>query len=116
MWARDPWKLGQLHLDDGRWAGRQRLPQASVKRSIAAQARVRDAVDYGYLWWLQPFIVNGRTLASIAMSGMGGNKVCLFPEPDAVVVITTTNYDARGTHPLTEKPLTTRILPALLGN
>lgn len=91
--------MGQLYLGDGRWAGRQLLQQDWVKRSIAAHARVRDGVDDGHPWWLRPFIVNGRMLASFA-----------------VVVITTSNHDIRGAHPLTEKLPTTRILPALLGN
>lgn len=111
--SRDLWKLGQLYLNGGKWAGKQVLPQAWVERSIKPHARVREGVDYGYLWWLQPFTVGDRKVATYAMSGLGGNKVYVLPEWDTVVVITTTNFRVPGPHPLTEKLLTTLILPAL---
>lgn len=111
--SRDLWKLGQLYLNGGKWAGRQVLPQAWVARSIQPHAQVREGVDYGYLWWLQTFGVGEKKVATYAMSGMGGNKVYVLPEWDAVVVITTTNFRVPGPHPLTEKLLTTLILPAL---
>ncbi len=107
-------KLGQLYLDGGRRDGRQVISADWVKRSIAPHANVRPGVDYGYLWWLQPFTVDGRKVPTYAMSGMGGNKVYVLPEQDAVVVITTTNFQVRGAHPLSEKLLTTQIVPALL--
>lgn len=112
--TQDLWKLGQLYLNGGSWQGRQVLPAAWVRRSIAPHAHVRDGVDYGYLWWLQPFTVGERTIATFAMSGMGGNKVYVLPELDAVVVITSANFGIQGAHPLTEKLLTTRVLPAVL--
>ncbi|WP_312511530.1 serine hydrolase [Massilia sp.] len=111
--TRDLYKLGQLYLNGGAWKGRQVLARAWVQRSIAPHAQVREGVDYGYLWWLQPFETNGREVASYAMSGMGGNKVYVLPELDSVVVITTTNFNVRAPHPLTEKLLTTLILPAI---
>lgn len=111
--TQDLWKLGQLTLNGGQWEGRQVLPRAWVERSVAPHANVREGVDYGYLWWLQSFASGGRPVASYAMSGMGGNKVYVLPALDAVVVVTTTNYGVRGAHPLTEKLLTTLILPAL---
>lgn len=111
--TRDLWKLGQLTLDGGRWEGRQVLPRAWVERSTRPHARVREGVDYGYLWWLQSFPVGQQQVKTYAMSGLGGNKVYVLPERDAVVVITTTNFRVPGPHPLTEKLLTTLILPAL---
>lgn len=111
--TQDLWKLGQLYLNGGKWEGKQVLPQAWVERSIKPHAQAREGVDYGYLWWLQPFSVGDKTVATYAMSGMGGNKVYVLPEWDTVVVITTTNFRVPGPHPLTEKLLTTLILPAL---
>ncbi len=110
----DLMKLGQLYLDGGRWAGKQVIPADWVKRSIAPHANAREGIDYGYLWWLQSFKVDGRTVQTYGMAGAGGNKVFVLPELDAVVVITTTNFQVRGAHPLSEKLLTTLILPVLM--
>jgi CubicO group peptidase (beta-lactamase class C family) len=110
----DLMKLGQLYLNGGRWEGRQVMPAAWVKRSIAPHANAREGYDYGYLWWLQSFKVNERTIATYGMAGAGGNKVVVLPELDAVVVITTNNFQQRDAHPLSDKLLTTLILPVLM--
>ncbi|HWW70963.1 MAG TPA: serine hydrolase [Duganella sp.] len=107
-------KLGQLYLDGGRWGGKQVIPAAWVQRSIQPQAHAREGYDYGYLWWLQSFKVAGRAVQSYGMAGSGGNKVFVLPELDAVVVITTTNFQIRDAHPLSEKLLTNLILPVLM--
>ncbi|MGB9991295.1 serine hydrolase domain-containing protein [Massilia sp. SM-13] len=113
--SRDLLKLGQLYLNGGKWEGKQIISADWVKRSIAPHANARDDIDYGYLWWLQPFKVGERKVPSFGMSGMGGNKVYVLPEQDAVVVITTTNFQMRGAHPNSDKLLTTLVLPVLLG-
>lgn len=110
----DLMKLGQLYLDGGRWGGKQVIPTEWVKRSFAPHANARDGYDYGYLWWLQSFKVNGRTFKSYGMAGSGGNKVFVLPELDAVVVITTTNFQVRDAHPLSDKLLTSLIIPVLM--
>jgi CubicO group peptidase (beta-lactamase class C family) len=108
-------KLGQLYLDGGRWQGKQVISPAWVRNSIAPHANAREGFDYGYLWWLQKLKVNERTVPTFSMAGAGGNKVFVLPEQDAVVVITSTNFRVPGAHPLSEKLLTSLILPALLG-
>ena len=113
--SRDLLKLGQLYLNGGKWEGKQVISQEWVKRSIAPHANAREDIDYGYLWWLQPFKAGERTVPAFGMSGMGGNKVFVLPEQDAVVVITTTNFGMRGAHPNSEKLLKTHILPVLMG-
>jgi len=115
MRSKDLLKLGQLYLNGGKWEGKQIISADWVKRSIAPHANARDDIDYGYLWWLQPFKMGERKLPSFGMSGMGGNKVYVLPEQDAVVVITTTNFQMRGAHPNSDKLLTTLVLPVLLG-
>lgn len=109
----DLMKLGQLYLNGGRWQGKQLIPAQWVKRSTAPHANARPGVDYGYLWWLQQFKVNGRMVQAYGMAGSGGNKVFVLPELDAVVVITTTNFQVRNAHPLSEKLLAELIMPVL---
>lgn len=112
--SRDLMTLAQLYLDGGRRNGKQVISADWVRRSISPHAHARDEYDYGYLWWLQSFKVDGVDVPSYSMAGSGGNKVFVLPAQDAVVVITTNNFQLRGAHPLSDKLLTTLILPALM--
>lgn len=111
--TRDLWALGQLYLGGGTFDGQRVLPEAWVRASLAPHARANDDADYGYLWWLMkvPGPSGVRTLP--AMAGTGGNAVFLVPESDAVIVITTTNYNVPQPHALTFKLLAQELLPRL---
>jgi len=111
--TRDLWKLAQLYLDDGRHGDRQLMPAAWVRKSVSAQAHMQDDIDYGYLWWLMSMPVSDSKITLWAMNGTGGNSVFVWPEHKAVVVITTTNYNARQPHMITLKLLREHILPKL---
>ena len=112
--SRDLLKLGQLYLNGGRWQGRQVISEAWVRRSVSAHANAREATDYGYLWWLQTFHVNGRSIPTYGMYGTGGNKVYVLPEQGIVAVVTTTNFKVAGAGALTDKLFTSLIVPAVL--
>jgi len=112
--SRDLRVLGQLYLDGGRAGGKPVVSEAWVRASTSPQVQVDDGVRYGYLWWLRTFDVGGVAHRSYGMNGNGGNKLLVFPDLDAVVVVTTTNYNVRGSHQLTDKLVTDRVLPALL--
>jgi CubicO group peptidase (beta-lactamase class C family) len=107
-------KLGQLYLDNGRSRDRQIISAEWVRRSVAAHANAREDTDYGYLWWLQTFHVNGHDVRTYGMYGTGGNKVYVLPEQAAVVVVTTVNYRVAGAGALTDSLFATQIAPALL--
>jgi CubicO group peptidase (beta-lactamase class C family) len=93
--------LGRAHLE------RRLVPSAWLEDATAAQTRIDAETEYGYLWWLRSF--GGHR--SVYMTGMGGNRVHLFPELDAVAVITTTNFGRRDAHALSDRLLVERILP-----
>lgn len=107
--SRDLLKLGQLYLNRGRWDGRQVLPADFVAAATAPHANARAGVDYGYLIWLQTF--SGRK--AWVMSGSGGNKVVIAPDLELVAVITTTNFDVRQPHAISERLLTEHVLAAV---
>lgn len=111
--SRDLLKLAQLYLNGGTWSGRRVVSADWVARSIAPHANARDDTDYGYLWWLPTYRVNGRDFKCFAMFGTGGNKVYAFPAQQLVVVVTTTNFRVQGAGALTDKLLTEYILPSL---
>lgn len=107
--SRDLLKLGQLYLDGGRWNGRQVLPAGFVAAATAPHANARPGVDYGYLIWLQTFSDHKAWV----MSGTGGNKVVIVPDLGVVAVITTTNFDVRQPHAISERLLTEHVLAAV---
>jgi len=84
-----------------------------VKTSIQPHAQVDDGTEYGYLWWLRSFKSGDKKFAAYLMQGNGGNKIAIFPELDMVVVITTTNYNVRGAHDLTDRLLSEYILASI---
>jgi CubicO group peptidase (beta-lactamase class C family) len=112
--GRDLLALGQLYGRGGRWNGVQVVSEAWVRRSTRPHVRIDDETEYGDFWWLKTVRAAGRAFSTAYMSGNGGNKVILLPELDAVVVITSTNFNTRGMHEQTERILTEHVLPALL--
>lgn len=112
--SRDLLKLGQLYLNGGRWQGRQVISEDWVRQSLSPHANAREDTNYGYLWWLQTFHMNGRNIPTYGMYGTGGNKVYVLPEQGVVVVVTTTNFRIAGAGALTDTLFTSLIVPALL--
>lgn len=113
--SRDLLALGQLLLDGGRWNGRQVLPEAWVAAMTTPAASVGEGRgDYGYLLWLPTFQVAGRPHAAWMMSGTGGNKVVIVPDLDAVVVVTTENFNVRNPHGLSDTLVSEHALAALM--
>jgi CubicO group peptidase (beta-lactamase class C family) len=113
--GRDLLALGQLYAAGGVWQGRRLLSERWVRVSTAPHVRVEGQPDteYGYLWWLHPFKSGGKTYAAYSMAGNGGNKIAVFPHLDMVVVVASTNYNARGMHQQTERMLADYILAAV---
>jgi CubicO group peptidase (beta-lactamase class C family) len=100
--GRDLAKLGRLTLSDGRYDDRDVLPSHWVAESIRPHARIDETTEYGYLWWLKSFVGPGGARRAHYMSGMGGNRVAVFPELDLVVVVTSQNFGLREAHQLTD--------------
>lgn len=103
--SRDLLKIAQLYLDGGHWTGKQIVSAAWVRTSTTPHAQIDATTNYGYLWWLKSFGPAGQAHAAFFMSGNGGNKVVVIPDLDLALVITSTNYNARGMHEQTEKIL-----------
>lgn len=111
--SRDLLKLGELYLNGGSWQGKRVVSAAWVQKSLSPHAQVDGDTGYGYLWWLKKFKQGERTISVAMMSGSGGNKVVLIPELRAVAVITTTNFQVRQPHAISEKLLTDYVFTAL---
>jgi CubicO group peptidase (beta-lactamase class C family) len=94
--------LGELYL----YGGRGILPAAWVEESTRAHAHIGDGIEYGYLWWLRSY--GGE--ACFYMSGMGGNRVHVFPGLELVAVMTSANFGRRDAHALSDRLLEEHIL------
>ncbi len=108
--SRDLAALGQLSLDAGRYGDAQVVPSEWMATSTRAHVQVDDDTEYGYLWWLKTLHAKGSGYRSHYMSGMGGNRVAVFPELDLVAVVTSQNFGDREAHPLTEALLEEHLL------
>jgi len=111
--SRDLLKIAQLYLDGGQWQGKRIVSEAWVHRSTQPHARIDEATEYGYLWWLKSFKSGEKSYPAFFMSGNGGNKVVAIPALDMAVVITSTNYNTHGMHEQTERILTDYVLAAV---
>ena len=103
---RDMLKIGQLYLDGGQWQGRQILSKSWVEESFGRYGRLepldRNGNEYGYLWWHEQYLVNGKNLESVEARGNGGQYIFVVPEMELVAVITSGNY--RGGLTMTRQP------------
>jgi CubicO group peptidase (beta-lactamase class C family) len=101
--TRDLAKLGQLFLDQGRWAGRRIVPPEWIAEATRPQIRVPRSAEfaaltgpyfvdqYGFYWWVRP-----RPQAPAYMAqGFGGQFLYIVPTLDLVTVITTNDEDRR---------------------
>jgi CubicO group peptidase (beta-lactamase class C family) len=113
--SRDLLKIAQLYLNRGEWQGKHIVNEAWVRTSTQPHARIDEATEYGYLWWLKSFKSKSgdKSYPAFFMSGNGGNKVIAIPSLDMTVVITSTNYGTHGMHEQTEKILTDYVLAAV---
>ena len=111
--SRDLLKIAEMYRAGGQWQGHPIVDRAWVEQSTRPHARIDEATEYGYLWWLKSFQSGEKRYPAFYMSGNGGNKVLSFPALDTAVVITSTNYNTRGIHEQTDQLLTEYILPAI---
>jgi CubicO group peptidase (beta-lactamase class C family) len=88
--ARDMARLGVLMINQGRWNGRQIIPQEWVREStttVFPDANPKEKIGYAYLWWT-PSV--GRTAPawkdSFLANGHFGQFILCLPNIDTVIV------------------------------
>ncbi len=113
---RDLLKFGQLYLNKGKWNGKQIISENWVAESFTKHVQLQDVKDkneYGYLWWHDTYVINGRAIKSIEARGAGGQFIFVMPELESVVVITSGNFrNRKGNQP--REILKEYILPAIV--
>jgi CubicO group peptidase (beta-lactamase class C family) len=98
---RDTAKVGLLWLRHGEWEGRQLVSRDWVESSVRTQIRTGRDDQYGYGWW----ITGDR--GEFAAIGRGGQRIQVWPELDALLVMTGGGVDIDDIEPL--------ISPAFVG-
>jgi CubicO group peptidase (beta-lactamase class C family) len=88
---RDLAKLGELVLDDGRWQGRQVVPEDWIGESTRQQVVAGEREGYGYLWWREP-APPSLPAGVVAARGVGSQIVYAAPDLRLVVAVTGGNY------------------------
>ncbi|TNE67142.1 MAG: class C beta-lactamase-related serine hydrolase [Alphaproteobacteria bacterium] len=110
-------RLGEIERLKGMAGGRRVYSEDWAKAAITPHAHVPDTpFDYGYLWWLQPYEVGGKTYIAAAMSGNGGNRVWVLPDFGLTIVLTKTDFNTRGMHEAAQAFFDTEILPRLVAD
>jgi CubicO group peptidase (beta-lactamase class C family) len=94
--------LGELYLRGGDGI----VPPEWVEESTRPHARIDEQTEYGYLWWLRRYLGED----CLFMTGMGGNRVHVFPDLELVAVITSANFGRRDAHALSDRLLEEEIL------
>jgi len=96
MRSRDWLKLAQLYANGGTWKGTRIVSEGWVERSTSPHARVDDATEYGYLWWLSAFGTEQTKRRAVFMSGNGGNRIGFVPGLGLTFAVTSANFDDKG--------------------
>lgn len=110
MWfsTRDMARMGLLMLREGKWKGKQVVPQNWVNEMVTqrtsyleAQKSVpllkEDGIDlgYGYMWWLIENTNDYRLKNAYSAQGALGQNITVYPEIDAVLAFKTKSDNRR---------------------
>lgn len=101
----DTAKIGLLWLRHGQWEGRQIVPGEWVEDSVRTQIKTGRDDDYGYGWWIT------GDKGEFAAIGRGGQRIQVWPELDAILVMTGGGVDIDDIEPLIGPALTDRDKP-----
>lgn len=82
--TRDMARIGQLMLQQGRWAGRSVLSEDFVRAASTPHSGGGPPVGlpYGYLWWVAP---SAAARSPIVASGFGGQFIWVDPALELVI-------------------------------
>lgn len=93
-YPRDVAVLGRMIQQSGKWNGNQIVSSNWLEESFRPRGKLLG-IDYGYLWYGEPYSANGKEIQSHLAMGHGGQFLVLFPELQSILVITANDYDQK---------------------
>ncbi len=111
--SRDLVKIAMMVTDHGRWHGRQIVPESWIGSALTVRRAAYAGANYGYLFWQREYATPCGRVSGWYMAGNGGNAIVVLEPLHAAIVVTRTNYNARGMHQQTAEILERYIVPAL---
>lgn len=106
--------FGQLYLQEGTWNDQQVLTSGWVSAShTPVLPTAYPPNEYGYLWWMKDYEVDGSKFRTQYCTGNGGNKIFVFKDLGMVVVVTASAYGERYMHRQVDEMMVKYILPAI---
>lgn len=91
--SRDLLKLGLLYLNQGKWEGKQLIPQTWAIDSLESHIQRSETESYGYGFWLWTDTISNKTLQFAAAPGNGDQRIYIEKSNDLVLIVTAGNYD-----------------------
>jgi len=91
---RDTAKIGLLWLHGGQWDGRQIVSREWAENSVKVQVKTGRDDDYGYGWWIT------GDKGEYAAIGRGGQRIQVWPDIDAILVMTGGGVDIDDIEPM----------------
>jgi CubicO group peptidase (beta-lactamase class C family) len=103
---RDMAKFGLLYLQNGKWNGKQIIPEWWVRESFKkrldfSRERRGHETGYGYLWWIQePGSRQNEKPVVYSARGAYGQYIFIIPDHEMVVVVTANIKRRTDEHPI----------------
>ena len=95
--SRDMLKFGMLYQQNGKWQGKQIVPEAWVHHSFLKAITVSGNVGYGYLFWkVQTQTAQKYELDLTVANGNGDQRIFFDDKNKLIVVVTAGNYNGAG--------------------
>ena len=112
---RDMAKFGYLYLNNGKWNGKQIIPENWVSESTKKHLYAYNNMDYGYLFWSKTVhdASGDADYSAYWADGAGGQKIIVIPQLDMVAVVTANPSSAYSDKTDTQNIVFNYVIPAV---
>ncbi len=86
MKARDVAKYGCLYMNKGKWNNIQVISENWIEESVKPRINIDQTQQFGYLWRLGNFDIDGDKVNYFLSVGSGGQTLIIVPDLDLMIV------------------------------